>query len=227
MKIIGHRGAAGSELENTLASLQTAVDLGVAGIELDIRKTKDNQLVVCHDADLSRVGSSRKKISQLTLEQLQKIPLHGGAHVPTLSEALEVIGSKPVYIELKASGCSRELLAVLQSFPKAKPHVLSFKLEELVVLRELAPKLPLYGSERTKPLEIIRLARRLRFNGVCLNYWLLNPLTYILCRRAKLDLIVYTVNHPFQVRFLGTLYPKVGICTDYPERFTRKRRLHV
>lgn len=224
MRIIGHRGSAGSELENTLASLQVALDLGVYAVECDVRKTKDNQLVLCHDDTLQRVAADNRRIRDLTLKQLQKIPLISGASMPSLTECLEIVGDKPIFIELKDNGCSQLLLDALQKFPAAQPRVVSFKLEELAVLRELAPDLPLYGLERTKPFDIIHFARRLRLNGVGLNYWLLNPLTYRLCKRAKLDLYVYTVNNRFQAAFLSKLYPDIAICTDYPERFIKRRR---
>jgi glycerophosphoryl diester phosphodiesterase len=225
MKIIGHRGAAGSELENTLASLQAAINLGVYAVEFDIRKTKDDNLVVCHDADLARIANDKRKISDLTLKQLQKIPLLTGSSIPTLIEALEVIDGHRCFIELKDRGCSALLIDVLKQFPKAKVSIASFKLDELAALRALAPfKLSLYGLERTKPFDIIHFAKQFKLDGVGLNYWLLNPLTYWRCRRAGLDMYVYTVNRPFQAKFLNLLYPDVAICTDYPDRFRKKRR---
>ncbi|MES2971367.1 MAG: glycerophosphodiester phosphodiesterase [Patescibacteria group bacterium] len=223
MKIIGHRGAAGSELENTLASIQAAIDMGVYAVEIDIRKTKDNQLVVCHDSTLTRVSDSSDKISDLTLKQLQKIPLHGGAIVPTLSEVLELVGEKRIYIEVKQPGCAKLLIKNLAKFPNAVVHVVSFKHGELEILRMLAPELNLGALERTKLFDVIHLAKRINLNGVGLNYWILNPLTYYLIKRAGLDLYVYTVNNRFQAKFLSLLYPDIAICTDYPERFIKRR----
>lgn len=227
MKIIGHRGAAGSELENTLASLQQAVNLGVYAIEFDVRRTKDGHLVVCHDGDLKRISNDSRKINQLTLKTLQKIPLLTSANVPTLTEAMEVIGSKRAVIELKDSGCALELVEVLKKFPKSRVTVASFKLPELAALRELAPTMELYGLERTKPFDIIHLARELELNGVGLNYWLLNPLTYWLCKKADLDIYIYTVDSPFLARFINKFYPDVGLCTNYPERFLKNGKTKI
>lgn len=227
MKVIGHRGAAGSELENTLASLQAAVDMGVYAIEFDVRKTSDDQLIVCHDPDLFRIADDKRKINKLKLKQLQKVPLHSGSNIPTLHEALELVGTLPVIIELKDSGCSQLLIKVISDFPHCNPSVASFNLNELATLRELAPMLKLYGLERTKPFEIIHIAKRLHLNGVGLNYWLLNPLTYLLCQRAGLDIWVYTVNSPFLAKLLGRIYPAINICTDYPERFISNKRSKI
>ena len=63
MKIIGHRGAAGLELENTLPSIRMAIELGVDGVEFDVRITADRQLVLCHDDNTSRMSNVDKKIA--------------------------------------------------------------------------------------------------------------------------------------------------------------------
>lgn len=222
MRIIGHRGAAGHELENTLASLQHATKLGVWAIEFDIRKTKDNKLVVFHDGDLRRVSERSDQVSDLTLKQLEKIPLLTGSNIPTLEEALEVISDKRAFIELKDTGCTVELSKILGNFPNANVSVASFKLDELKSLRTLEPSIKLYGIERTKPFDIIHLAKKNGLDGVGLNYWLLNPLTYWLCKRANLEMYVYTVDSPFLVRFISRFYPDVGLCTNYPERFLKR-----
>lgn len=224
MKIIGHRGAAGYELENTLGSMQIALDLAVAGIEFDIRKTKDGHLVVCHDADLIRVADDSRKIADLSLKHLQKIPLLSGAHIPTLEEALELVGNKPVYIEIKEVGSVDPLLKTLEKFPDAQPVVLSFMHDRLAALRAKDARIKIYASEKTNPFDIIHTAKSFKLNGVCLNYWLLNPLTYWLCRHNRLDIMVFTVNKRPLVWFLGKLYPGLLICTDYPEQFVRRNR---
>lgn len=224
MKIIGHRGAAGSELENTLASIAAAKQMGVHGIEFDIRKTKDNKLIVCHDPDLRRISGDGRRTENMTLNEIQRVPLLTGASVPTLTEAMEVIGRTPCLIEIKEQGCSQLLIDVLSNFPRARVSVVSQKLDELAILKSLSPRrLQLYGSELTKPFDIIHLAKRFGLDGVSLNYWLLNPVTYWWCRRAGLDILVWTVNRPFHARFLSRLYPEITMITDYPERFVRQK----
>lgn len=222
MKIIGHRGAAGLALENTLPSLELARLLGVDAIEFDIRKTKDNHLVLCHDADLDDVSSQDDRVANLTLKQLQEITLSDEQSVtPTLKDALRMTGDVPVLIELKENDCTELLLETLDQFPQADVTVVSFKLDELAKLRKLRPDMKLYGLERTKPLDIIQFARQLKLNGIGLNFWLLNPLTYWLAQRYKLDIYVYTVNSRLLGNFIGFLYPGVAVCTNHPEWFIK------
>lgn len=222
MKIIGHRGAAGLALENTLPSLELARLLGVDAIEFDVRRTKDNKLVLCHDNDLDDISDADLKVGDTTLKQLQKVVLNDEQSVtPSLREALKMTGSVPVLIELKETGCAELLLEVLADFPDTDVTVVSFKLDELAYLRKLRPNMKLYGLERTKPFDIIQFARELRLNGVGLNFWLLNPLTYWLAKRYNLDIFVYTVNSRLLGNFIGLLYPDVAICTNHPEWFIK------
>ena len=222
MKIIGHRGAAGLALENTLPSLELARLLGVDAIEFDVRRTKDNRLVLSHDADLGDVSENDVKVHELTLRELQKIVLNDEqSRTPSLREALRMTGDIPVLIELKEAGCAELLLEELKDFPDIDVTVVSFKLDELAHLRKLRPKLRLYGLERTKPFDIIQYARELNLDGVGLNFWLLNPLTYWLAKRYSLDIFVYTVNSRLLGNFIGLLYPDVAVCTNHPEWFIK------
>lgn len=219
MIIIGHRGVAGTVLENTRAGFKRAVELDLQMVELDVRKTKDDQLVVHHDASLERLAGNASKISHLTLTDIKAVQLVDGSDIITLKEALEILSGIHVIIEIKDEGCGRMLQAVLRDHPTDEVTVASFKLRELVIYQELGIKNQLYALEHTKPFDIIHLAKIMRLDGIGLNFWLLNPLTYFLCRNAHLDLYVYTVNNQFIVRLLGWLYPHVMICTDFPEKY--------
>jgi glycerophosphoryl diester phosphodiesterase len=56
---IGHRGAKGYVAENTLASFQKAIDLGVDGIELDVHLCQSGEVVVIHDDTIERTTSGK------------------------------------------------------------------------------------------------------------------------------------------------------------------------
>lgn len=218
MKIIGHRGIAGLALENSRASLEQAVRFKLDAIEIDVRHTKDDQLVLCHDGDLQAMAGITDNVADKTLRQLKKIPLLDGSHIITLDEALKILGSTPVIVELKDDQCIGPLGKVLARHPKAHISIASFKLQELAALRELYPSLTLYGLEHSKPIEIIQLARALKLNGIGLNFWLMNPITYWLARRHKIAVYVYTVNSPLNAWFLSLFYPGISICTDAPQK---------
>lgn len=55
MKIVGHKGAAGYETENTLPSFEAAIAIGCDRTELDVRLTKDGHVIVFHDKEVSKL----------------------------------------------------------------------------------------------------------------------------------------------------------------------------
>jgi glycerophosphoryl diester phosphodiesterase len=223
-KIIGHRGAAGLALENTRASLLAAIKHGVDMIELDTRKTADDHLVVIHDPHTGRMAADHAIINEKTLAELQAFDLNNGEQFLSLDDALGIIGSVPVIIELKESGSVDELLLALARHPKAVASVASFQHGELQKIRAALPDMPTYVLEHFSPLEIVHSAHHIDATGIGLNKWLMNPLTYRLAKQYKLELYVYTVNNPFIARFLRLFYPDIHLCTNHPERFIKPKR---
>ena len=101
MKIIGHRGAAGLAPENTVRSIRVAHDLKLDGIEFDVRITKDNHLVVCHDKDLQHIAGIDKLISKLTLAEIKAVKTLSGEPIPTLQQVIKEAGNSQLLIEGK------------------------------------------------------------------------------------------------------------------------------
>ncbi len=74
-------------------------------VELDVRRTKDNQLVVIHDADVKRTTDGEDLVSELTLAQIKGFSAEDGEKIPTLKEALDFLDKKvKMLIELKEAG---------------------------------------------------------------------------------------------------------------------------
>jgi glycerophosphoryl diester phosphodiesterase len=87
--VFAHRGLHVSERENTLAAFRAAVELGVDGVELDVRRTVDGVLVVHHDPSIE--GQSIAESDRSALPD----------YVPTLAEALDALREVPVNVEIK------------------------------------------------------------------------------------------------------------------------------
>jgi glycerophosphoryl diester phosphodiesterase len=221
MKIIGHRGAAGLALENSRSSLLAAIKQGVDMIEFDVRLTADDHLVVIHDKGTGRVSEDKGTIREQTLAEVRQVSLSNGEDVMTLDDALDVISSTPVIIEIKDRQSVDELLLVLERHPAALPSVASFQHEELRQVRRVLPDVPTYVLQHYAPIDIIQTARATHATGIGLSKWLMNPLTYWLARRYDLDIYVYTVNSPLLGQVFRILYPAISLCTNQPERFVR------
>lgn len=218
-QVIGHRGAAGQALENSKVAIQQALKQPKVTLEIDVRLTSDQKLVVCHDADLVKMANNTSKIADHTWNELKKLTLVDGSHLLLLNDALTLIGNRRVLVEAKDLGSEHALNKVLKAFPKANATVISFKRPVLLALKELLPQQSMYVSEHHDAVNAIHFAKRHELHGVSLNFWLLSPHIYWLCRRANLEVFVYTVNNRLLFWFLHKLYPHAAICTDYPNRF--------
>jgi glycerophosphoryl diester phosphodiesterase len=225
--IIGHRGAAGLALENSLDSIRTALDHDIDAIEFDIHRTKDGQLVVLHDSHTGRIAEKRVFVNRKTLSELRALKLKNGQTLPTLEDIFQLVGDKkPLVIDIKDLGCADELLRLMAAYPSIEASVTSLKYSELQKLHKALPDLPIFVRDLLNPFEILHTARSLRAQGISLNMWLMNPLTYRLAKRSGLELRVYTVNSPRLMRLLRRLYPDIVIYTNHPERFLKASHKH-
>jgi glycerophosphoryl diester phosphodiesterase len=113
--VIAHRGASGYEYENSRAAFRRAVMLDADGVELDIHATRDGAIVVHHDAEIPGFGP----IAQISRAEARQVRIRNGEPLPLLSEILELVGDRDVYVEVKSLPESHdgELLAVLDRGP--------------------------------------------------------------------------------------------------------------
>ena len=110
-KIYGHRGASGYAPENTLEAFELAAKMGADGVELDVHLTKDGELVVTHDEEISRVSDGTGRVADRTLKELKALrfnrthPEYRDARIPTLGEVFDLLEPTGlgINIELKNS----------------------------------------------------------------------------------------------------------------------------
>ncbi len=87
---IAHRGDPVRQRENTLQAFTAAVALGADMVELDLRRTRDDEIVVLHDQTLQRLWGVEASVGDLDLAQVQGIG-HGDLRIPTLREVLDAV----------------------------------------------------------------------------------------------------------------------------------------
>lgn len=114
-QIIAHKGASGLAPENTMAAFEKALELGVDQIELDVRHTLDEEIIVFHDQRLDRLALDTLgnkvtgDVHDYTLEEIKQFDVgtwfdskFSDQRIPTLKEALDFIdGRCKVLIEIK------------------------------------------------------------------------------------------------------------------------------
>jgi glycerophosphoryl diester phosphodiesterase len=143
--VIAHRGASSAAPENTMAAFALAIDLGADGIELDVRRSREGQLVVIHDASVDRVTGAAGEVAAMSLEELRGLDAgvrfnarFAGERIPTLREVLSLArGRLLVDIELKVAGIESLVLEAVRG-AGMHDHVLITSFLEDAVAASLA-----------------------------------------------------------------------------------------
>src|SRR3954471_1938214 len=86
--MLGHRGAMAAEPENTLRAFRRAIDLGADGIECDVQRTADGELVLIHDDTVERTTNGTGTVGELTYATLAALDAGGGERIPRLVDLL-------------------------------------------------------------------------------------------------------------------------------------------
>jgi glycerophosphoryl diester phosphodiesterase len=87
---IAHRGEPIGHRENTLAAFAAAVALGADMVEIDLRRTRDDAIVVLHDQTLARLWGLEESVGDVDLARVVALG-EGDVHIPTLSDVLEAV----------------------------------------------------------------------------------------------------------------------------------------
>jgi glycerophosphoryl diester phosphodiesterase len=221
---IGHRGAMGHETENTLASIQKALDLNVDMIEIDVFKIASGEIVVFHDDKIDRLTNGSGDIESLNLDDLKNLTVTGDHKIPLLTEVLDIIDHKvALNIELKGPGTSAGVIQIINSFIENKDWSLddflisSFNWEELKDMRNINNDIEIAVLTEANPLDAIAIAEELDAVAINPNYMSLTKANVSKIQGHGLKIYTWTVNDAEQISKLKS-YGVDGIITNYPER---------
>jgi glycerophosphoryl diester phosphodiesterase len=219
---IGHRGARAYEPENTLRSFKKALEIGVDAVELDVRKTKDDQLVVIHDADVKRTTDGKGLVSELTLEEIKEFSAEKGEKLPTLKEALDFLDKKvKIVIELKETGVENQVLSMVHTKGLQKNVVfVSFIEEALRKVRELDKEVET-GLIYVKHKNPVKAALELKASYLLPLYRFTHTANVQKAHENDLKVIVWTINKPEEVAEYAEKGVD-GIASDKPDILTRQ-----
>ena len=115
--IFGHRGASGYEIENTIPSFKKAISMG-AGIETDIRATKDKKLICFHDRYF-KIGEKYSSVSKLTFEEIKKIKFKDGRKIPLINEVFQAFKKSSKELRFSFDIANKEVGVKLLTLAKA------------------------------------------------------------------------------------------------------------
>ena len=239
MEIIAHRGASFDAPENTLASVRLAWDQGADAVEVDVHLSRDNRVIVIHDADTKRIAGIKRLVRNLTLAELQKLdcgrwksPKYAGERLATLEDVIATIpAGKRMLVEIKTGP------EIVPHFPPVPANVapISFNLETISQMKKMRPDLACYwvvgwrrdwkhGGWLPKPAQMIEQAVASNLDGV--DVGANGPVTRAFVNKmnaAGLKVYVWTVDSPVKARQLCVAGVD-GIATNRPGWMRTKLR---
>ncbi len=222
--VIGHRGAMGHETENTLASVQKALDLGVDMIEIDVFKIESGEIVVFHDETVDRLANSGGKIEDYNIFDLKQLTLDGGHRIPTLQDVLKLIDNKvALNIELKGANTSDRVNFIMDYYIREKgwsPEnfiISSFNWDELKEMRKINKEVAIAVLTEDDPKDAIPIAKELNAQAINPYFKKLTAKNVSAIKEAGFKIYTWTVNKPQDIMAMKRLDVD-GIITNFPER---------
>ncbi|WP_243744148.1 glycerophosphodiester phosphodiesterase [Zeaxanthinibacter enoshimensis] len=224
MMIIGHRGAMGHETENSIASIEKALELGVDMIEIDVFKIKSGEVVVFHDDNVERLTNGAGAIESYYIVDLKRLSLEGGHQIPMLQDVLKTIDHKTrLNIELKGANTADRVNFIIQHYVERQGWkqedflISSFRWDELREMRKKNPDIAIAVLTDDDPEKAIEVAKELNAVAINPNYKKLNTENIKAIHDAGFKIYTWTVNKPEDIERMRELGVD-GIFTDYPDR---------
>ncbi len=234
--VTAHRGNSAAFPENTLPAFAAGLRLGADWLELDVRLSKDGELVVIHDADTRSVGDRNLVIAEHTYAELAQVDAATGfrarhqlspaqcppQRLPRLGEVLELVkqaGRGRVSLQPKAD-CVDQIVALVKRLQaEAWVGFNDGSLAKLRRARELLPQTPIFWDlgERPDLDEAIPTATAEGFTGLVVHQNGLTAAGVARIAAAGLEPGVWTVNEEKKMAEL-LAWGVRRFYTDEPER---------
>lgn len=191
--IIGHRGASAVAPENTLAAFEAAIAAGADGIEFDVRFAGDDVPVVIHDETLWRTSRVRRRVAEMTSNELSKFD------VPSLVQLFELFESNDLilYLEMKEVEVAEECCRVVQQY-RFKDRVIfeCFDHSALKTVKNIDPTFKVAALFQPPTSGIVKRALALGAEEIALHHRLVTTSVMESAKQAGLRVVVWTVDDP-------------------------------
>lgn len=223
--IIGHRGASAVAPENSMAAFRSAIIASADGIEFDVRLSRDGVPVIIHDDTLYRTHGLRRRVADLTAEELQS------TGVPSLRDLFDLMSQNDLILclEIKASAPTLPDLCcqLVHDFGfEDKVIVECFDLTVLKEIRTLKTAALFEPRIYTDQSPIDR-ALGVGASVLALHHRLAKPPLVEKAKLAGLRVIVWTVDDPAWIARAQTMGIEALITNDPAMMIEASDRLRV
>ncbi|MBA2806984.1 hypothetical protein E0500_005875 [Streptomyces sp. KM273126] len=223
---IGHRGAPEVAPENTIASLEAAVDRGADWVETDVQFTKDGHPVLMHDDTVDRTTDGTGRVDRLTAEEISGLTVTGGGSVPTLEQALSSLKPRSARLLLEIKGpqtsaaVDHALRLVSEAGMTERTLLQSFDEDVVRDAAASANKTEVALLRSTLDADPVATARAFKLSTYAVKFTGLSarPAVVDQLKAAGVDVFVWTVDTDSQWKTTAS-WGVDGVITNGPDRF--------
>jgi glycerophosphoryl diester phosphodiesterase len=171
MQIIAHRGASFFEPENTIKAIERAIKMGADFVEVDVRMSKNNRLVIMHDADINRTTDGKGLVKDYTLQELKRLEAGDGETIPTLDEIIACVKDRVgLVIEIKEPGTEGKILEKINENKLENTILTSFYHKSIENARKMNPSVDAGIIFACQPLDMNQMASNACANVIFPGY---------------------------------------------------------
>lgn len=222
MQKIGHRGAKAYVAENTIASIEKAIQLGADAVEIDVHVCKTGEIVVIHDSTINRTTTGKGKVKELTLNELRLITTYGYS-IPTLEEVLVFCEDKcTIHIELKGKGTAVKVADIVTKYIARTKWtyetllVSSFKRSKLDKVKQINPNINRGIIVDKKASKALVQSMEDKCSAIYIAFNKVKPHIVAFANSHNIQVYVWTVNKPKKISKMKALSVS-GIISDFPD----------
>ena len=235
--IIGHRGAAAVAPENTLAAFEAAIKAGADGVEFDVRLSRDGVPVVIHDNSLYRTGGVRRRVDDLTFNELSQIdvgswfgPGFSNQRVPSLAQLFELFDSNNLILYLEMKGkqtrLAEECCRLIEQHRMKHRVIFECRHSTVQAVKKIDATMKTAALFRPPVTFIFKKALAAAPSEIALHHRLTNKRLVERARLANLKVVTWTVDDPAWVKRAQTTGIDVLITNNPAALVAARDRRH-
>lgn len=227
-QIIAHRGASSIAPENTIAAFTKAIDIGVGYIEVDIRFSREDSIMIIHDETLDRTTNGSGNVDQFTYDELKKLSAgyekkfgseFNDEKIPSLFEVLNLSkGKVKVCMDIKNSHEGLVLDLVEKMNMKNSIYIMSYNVEKLRRIKSIDQQIQTILIKNTLTSIDLEIAKEVGVYAVSGAY--VSPMSLVDEAHEKgLKFWIGIVSDPAKTERLFK-YHVDAVFTDFPQLMT-------
>jgi glycerophosphoryl diester phosphodiesterase len=185
------------EPENTLRAIERAIKMGADFVEVDVRMSKDNKLVIMHDPDVNRTTDGRGLVKDYRLQELKKLDAGRGERIPTLDEVISCVKDRVgLVIEIKEPETEGKVIEKINENELKNTILTSFYHKSIKNARKINSSIDAGIIFACQPVDVKQMASNASANIIFPSYKYINEDMVKQAQNNGISVYPWTIDDP-------------------------------